>query len=175
MNRRRLSGALPALAAAAALAAGCASTPVYTGGGIDCRGAAWSAGVSSSAGAPVSADDNRMMDIIEAWIGTPYRYGGETKNGVDCSGFTQAVFREMGVSIPRTASTQAEAAEKVQPGELRFGDIIFFNTSGGGISHCGIYIGDGFFVHASARRGVVRQSLANPYYFSRIVSAGRFL
>lgn len=175
MHRGRVPGGLLAAAAAAVLAAGCASTPVYTGGGINCRGAAWSAGVSSSAGAPVSTDDRRMMDIIESWIGTPYRYGGETKDGVDCSGFTQAVFREMGVSIPRTASTQAEAAADVTPGDLRFGDIIFFNTSGGGISHCGIYIGDGFFVHASSSRGVVRQSLANPYFFSRIVSAGRFL
>ncbi len=162
------------VAAMLALAA-CSPAPVYTGGGIDCRGAAWSAGVSSNAGEPVTGGDRRMMDIIEAWIGTPYVYGGETKNGVDCSGFTQAVFHEMGVSIPRTAGAQAEAARQVQPGDLRFGDIIFFNTSGGGISHCGIYIGDGFFVHASSSRGVVRQSLANPYFFSRIVSAGRFL
>ncbi|MDM7992702.1 MAG: C40 family peptidase [Candidatus Fermentibacter sp.] len=162
------------LAALLALAA-CSPAPVYTGGGIDCRGAAWSAGVSSNAGEPVTGGDRRMMDIIEGWIGTPYRYGGETKDGVDCSGFTQAVFAEMGIAIPRTAGTQAEAARQVQPGDLRFGDIIFFNTSGSGISHCGIYIGDGFFVHASSSRGVVRQSLANPYFFSRIVGAGRFL
>lgn len=163
--------ALPAVL----LAAGCASTPVYTGQGINCRGAAWSAGVSASAGAPVTVDDRRMMDVIESYIGTPYRYGGETRDGIDCSGFTQAVYHEIGIDIPRTASTQAEAAREVQPGDLQFGDIIFFNTSGSGISHCGIYIGDGFFVHASSSRGVIRQTLANPYFFTRIVSAGRFL
>lgn len=167
---------VPAPVAAALLAVlSCAPRAVYTGGGIRCRGGDWSAGISSSAGAPVTGRDRTLMEAIEDWMGTPYVYGGTTKSGVDCSGFTQAVFREAGVEIPRTASQQAAAAQDVEPGRLRFGDLIFFNTSGSGISHVGIYVGDGFFVHASSSRGVVRETLAHPYFFSRIVSAGRFL
>ncbi len=162
------------VAAAALVVAGCAR-PVYLGQGLRCRGGLWASGASSSGAGPVSADDRRMMQVIESWMGTPYLYGGTTRSGVDCSGFTQAVYAEIGVEIPRTASQQAEAAHRVDPDDLEFGDLLFFNTSGGGISHVGIYLGGGFFVHASSSRGVKRESLANPYYITRIVGAGRFL
>ncbi len=164
-----------ACACAAILLASCASAPVYRGPGTACRGASWSARVSSSAGGPVGDRETALMDAIDGYMGTPYVYGGTSPQGIDCSGLTQAVFREIGVEIPRTASQQAAAAEPVQAPDLRFGDLVFFNTSGSGISHVGIYIGNGFFVHASSSRGVVRETLANPYYLGRLVSAGRFL
>jgi cell wall-associated NlpC family hydrolase len=151
------------------------SAPVYRGSGVRCSGGDWSAGISASGSGPVGADQQRMMSVIDSYMGTPYVYGGTTHDGIDCSGFTQAVYREIGVDIPRTASQQAEAARDVSPGSLEFGDILFFNTSGSGISHCGIYIGEGFFVHASSSSGVRRETLANPYFASRIVGAGRFL
>lgn len=156
------------------LAAAC-STPVYRGEGLRCTGGEWSAGVSASGGGPSGADEQHMMSAIDSYMGTPYVYGGTGHDGIDCSGFTQAVYREVGIEIPRTASQQAAASARVGPGDLRFGDLVFFNTSGSGISHVGIYIGDGFFVHASTSHGVRRESLANPYYASRIVQAGRFL
>ncbi len=108
-------------------------------------------------------------------MGTPYVYGGNTRNGVDCSAFTQAVFRSVGIDIPRRASRQAAAAQNVSRSSLKYGDLVFFNTSGSGISHCGIYLGNGEFVHASSSRGVVRDLLSHPYYSTRFVSAGRFL
>jgi cell wall-associated NlpC family hydrolase len=164
---RRLVILLPLLAA-------CSSAPVYTGRGIVCRAGDWSSGAAVVSG-PVSGSERSMMDEIESWIGTPYVYGGTTKSGVDCSGFTQAVYLASGIEIPRTASQQAAASTEVSPGSLQFGDLLFFNTSGSGISHCGIFIGDGFFVHASSSRGVVRETIAKPYYSTRLVQAGRFL
>jgi cell wall-associated NlpC family hydrolase len=150
------------------------SAPVYRGVGQSCVGGSWSAGISASGRGPVGADDQRMMSVIDSYMGTPYVYGGTTRDGIDCSGFTQAVYGELGVEIPRTASQQAAAARQVGPASLEFGDLVFFNTSGSGISHVGIYVGEGFFVHASSSSGVRRDSLANPYYAARIVSAGRF-
>lgn len=156
------------------LLTGCGSLPVYRGEGIHCSGGKWSE-VASTGSGPRSAADNDIMNEIDRWLGTPYVYGGTTRSGVDCSGFTQSVYRAVDIEIPRTASQQASSATNVSPSNLRFADLIFFNTSGSGISHVGIYIGNGFFVHASSSRGVVRESLSKEYYANRIVSAGRFL
>ena len=152
----------------------CSSTPVYRGDGIHCTGGSWSE-ISSSGGSPITSDDNVLMDEIESWMGTPYVYGGESRSGVDCSAFTQAVYQAVNINIPRTASQQSAASEVVNPPNLQFGDLIFFNTSGSGISHVGIYIGNGFFAHASSSRGVVKESLAKQYYADRIVTVGRFM
>jgi murein DD-endopeptidase / murein LD-carboxypeptidase len=152
----------------------CSSAPVYRGDGIHCAGGAWSE-ISSAGGGPRTSTDNSMMGEIQSWMGTPYLYGGESRSGVDCSGFTQAVYSSVNIDIPRTASQQAAASQVVAPADLRFGDLIFFNTSGSGISHVGIYLGNGFFAHASSSRGVVRESLSKQYYADRIVSAGRFM
>jgi len=162
------------------LLSGCVSAPVYTGGGVSCRGPMpWSTGDSGTAATgppnPTNSIQQRMQSEINSWMGTPYVYGGVSKSGVDCSGFTQAVFRSVGIEIPRRASTQAEAAESVSRNNLQYGDLVFFNTSGSGISHCGIYLGNGEFVHSSSSRGVVRDLLSHPYYSSRFISAGRYL
>ncbi|MBD3369827.1 NlpC/P60 family protein [Candidatus Fermentibacteria bacterium] len=156
------------------LAVGCSTTPVYTGSGLRCEGSTLSSAASASGG-PRGSLENSLSSEIQSWLGTPYVYGGESKSGVDCSGLTQQVFAAVGISIPRRASEQAEAAQDVSPGELRFGDLLFFNTSGSGISHVGVYVGNGFFVHASSSRGVVRQSIAHPYYSTRLAKVGRFL
>ena len=170
----RLLSALLCLLFLAILFLSCGSTPVYRGNGINCSGGNWS-GIISSGGTPRTSTDNRMMDEINSWIGTRYSYGGESRSGVDCSAFTQAIYRAVDIDIPRTASQQAATADIVNPSIIKFGDLIFFNTSGSGISHVGIYIGNGFFVHASSSRGVVRESLSSEYYSSRIVSVGRYM
>jgi len=172
----RHAGWLPGAAAAILLVvSGCGTLPVYKGAGIVCAGGRWAAGVSSGSGGPSNTTERSLLSEIDSWMGTPYLYGGETRSGVDCSGFTQAVYGSIGVEIPRTASQQAAASTEVSPGGLEFGDLVFFNTSGSGISHVGIYIGNGFFAHASSSQGVVRESLAKEYYAARIVSAGRVL
>lgn len=163
--------------------AGCSSAPVYRGDGVNCRGPMPSStGGTATAGTAATAPPNpsnsiehRMQGEIDSWMGTPYVYGGVSKSGVDCSGFTQAVYRSVGIEIPRRASRQSAAAQTVSRNNLKYGDLIFFNTSGSGISHCGIYLGNDQFVHASSSRGVVRDLLTHPYYSSRYVTGGRFL
>jgi len=179
------------------LALGCGSLPAYRGQGITCRGpsgipveVARGSGTTTAGGGqadggsgagevrmevPASRAAQTILDEIEHWYGTPYVYGGSTKNGTDCSGFTQSVYRTVGIEIPRRASRQAAAARNVSRGSLRPGDLVFFNTSGSGISHVGIYLGDGHFAHAATSRGVVRESLSHPYYTTRFVQGGRFL
>ncbi len=154
--------------------AGCRTIPVYRGDGVHCTGGSW-AYISSTGSGPRSSIDNKMSDEIDSWMGTPYLYGGNSRSGVDCSAFTQSVYRAVDIEIPRTASQQASEAENVNPSDLKFGDLLFFNISGSGISHVGIFIGNGFFVHSSTSRGVVRESLSKEYYANRIISAGRFI
>lgn len=171
------------------LAQGCGSFPAYRGRGITCRGpsgvpveiargsgaATVEEGVPAVQQVPSPGAARTIVEEAERWYGTPYVYGGSTKNGTDCSGFTQSVYRTAGIEIPRRASRQAAAARNVSRGSLRPADLVFFNTSGSGISHVGIYLGDGYFVHAATSRGVVRESLSHPYYTTRFVQGGRFL
>ena len=163
---------------------GCSSAPVYKGQGVNCRGPMPSSASTTISGSveaatrppsPSNSIEHQMQSEIDGWMGTPYVYGGVSKSGVDCSGFTQAVYRSIGFEIPRRASRQSAVAQSVSRNNLKYGDLIFFNTSGSGISHCGIYLGNGEFVHASSSRGVVRDLLNHPYYSSRYVTAGRFL
>ena len=150
------------------------SKPVYQGDGVQCSGGEWT-NVSTTGPGPVSSIEKDLESVINSYLGTPYQYGGNSHSGIDCSGLTQQVFSEIGVNIPRTASSQASAAQAVQPGNLRFGDLLFFNTSGGSVSHVGIYLGNGIFVHSSSSKGVVREMLGHPYYATRLIGAGRVL
>lgn len=107
-------------------------------------------------------------------MGTPYRWGGESTRGFDCSGFVRYVFRQAeGINLPRTSREQAKVGKPVKRDELRPGDIITFATSGGSrVSHVGVYIGDNKFIHSSSSRGVRIDTLTG-YYAKRFVSARR--
>ena len=119
-----------------------------------------------------------MVDRALSWIGVRYRFGGQDeKKGFDCAGFVRRVFSSIAVDLPRTAATQFSQGCIVPREDLQPGDLVFFrNTYKRGISHVGIYIGDGEFVHAAnRRRAVVVDKLDTPYFSSRFAGGRRVM
>jgi cell wall-associated NlpC family hydrolase len=108
------------------------------------------------------------------YLGARYRYGGSGARGFDCSGFTSYIYRQHGITLPHNSAAQYRVGKPVSRSELRPGDLVFFRTRGNRISHVGIYIGNGKFVHASSARGRVRiDTLTSGYYHQRYVGARR--
>jgi peptidoglycan DL-endopeptidase CwlO len=106
--------------------------------------------------------------------GTPYRNGGGDPNGFDCSGFTQYVFAQYGVSLPRDVRSQFRIGTPVKAENLVAGDVIFFTTTDPGPSHVAIAIGGDEFVHAPSSSGVVRvEHLSSSYWAPRYLGARR--
>ena len=117
--------------------------------------------------------NKKMFEFIDDWYGTPYRLGGTTKKGVDCSAFTQFLFAGVyGFSIPRTAREQYNLTNRISRTELKEGDLIFFNTRGG-VSHVGVYLQNNKFVHASTSGGVMISDIFDDYWVKKFVGVGR--
>lgn len=109
------------------------------------------------------------------YLGKPYVWGASGPKAFDCSGFTSYVYSTFGVSLPHKASSQAGVGQTVSKSNLQAGDLVFFNTTGG-ISHVGMYIGSGQFIHASSGSNKVTISeLSSSYYASRFVTAKRII
>ncbi len=110
-----------------------------------------------------------------SFLGARYRFGGNSPRALDCSSFTQQVFRLLDVRLPRTAREQFEVGNIVPQGDLRRGDLVFFRTYAPYASHVGIYLGNRKMIHASSRdHRVVISSMDTPYYLSRYLGARRF-
>jgi len=118
---------------------------------------------------------SKLENTVESLLGTKYRYGGTTTKGFDCSGFVRYVFDKLGIDLPRSSREQYKIGQKVAKDELRVGDLVFFNTNGKGVSHVGIYMGDGRFVHSSTNKGVTYTSMSDKYYSKRYLGARRIL
>lgn len=123
----------------------------------------------------LKADSIKMLkNTAYGFLGTRYRFGGSSRSGIDCSSFVQKVFRELEVSLPRTAREQFQVGNEVSPGDLQKGDLIFFRTYAPFPSHVGIYLGDNRMIHASSRdRRVVISPMNTPYYRARFIGAKR--
>jgi len=117
--------------------------------------------------------NTELFTVIDEWWATRYKYGGEDKQGIDCSAFTGKVLSLVyGVNLPRTATEQYKLVEKITKENLLEGDLVFFNTRGG-VSHVGVYLGDNYFVHSSVKNGVTINSLTDDYYGSKFIGGGR--
>lgn len=122
-----------------------------------------------------SASSSEVVNYAYNFLGRPYVYGASGPNAFDCSGLTSYVFRQFGVSLPRTSSSQFGVGMRVSRSDLQPGDLVFFNTYSS-ISHVGIYIGGGEFIHASSTgKPVMISSLSEGYYNSRFAGARRVM
>ncbi|MDG5767407.1 NlpC/P60 family protein [Balneolales bacterium ANBcel1] len=128
-----------------------------------------------SCGSPRGAVDpeTRLIQHFQRWEGTPYRLGGSTRQGIDCSAFVQIVMSDaFGISLPRTTREQLEFGSRVNPRSARLGDLVFFQT-GRTTFHVGIMMRGDFFMHASTSRGVTIDRLSEPYWQQRMIQVRR--
>lgn len=125
---------------------------------------------------PVETLTNTMLyNLIDEWWRTPYRMGGTTKKGIDCSAFVQTLMMGVfAVQLPRTAREQRNYSSWIPVSDLHEGDLVFFNTRGG-VSHVGVYLHNNKFVHASTSSGVMISDLHDTYWSRKFIGAGRIL
>ncbi len=128
----------------------------------------------------LAARQQAIVRTAQSYLGTPYKHGGTSRKGIDCSGLSCQVYREaVGISLPRTADAQATVGEKVSLSEAQVGDLVFFREpKAQKITHVGILISDGKtgrFIHASTRAGVREDSLHDPHWKARLVAIRRVL
>jgi lipoprotein Spr len=121
-------------------------------------------------------DNQALYTEVSGWLGTPYRTGGSSKSGTDCSGLTSQIYRNVyRIRLPRTSGAQYNNSNKVSKSDLREGDLVFFTSSRSGkkVAHSGIYLKNGKFIHASSSQGVIISSLNEDYYRKYWKSGGR--
>lgn len=122
-------------------------------------------------------DNHALYTEVSGWLGTPYRSGGSSKNGTDCSGLATQIYRKVyNIRLPRTSDAQYSSSNKVAKRNLREGDLVFFasNRSRKRVAHSGIYLKNGKFIHASSSQGVIISSLNEDYYRTHWISGGRY-
>jgi cell wall-associated NlpC family hydrolase len=135
-------------------------------------------GLATARHSPSASSVQKLLGEGLMYIGVPYRWGGSSPiTGMDCSGLVQLVFRNsVGIDLPRTALEQSAQGNRVNPLDLKPGDLVFFNTMGENISHVGIYVGNGKFLHAPATGKLVRiDKLSTKFWERRYVTARRVI
>lgn len=153
---------------------GCTGTPRF-GGGYH-KAEKRSQPNKKSSATHTAIDPIAMGQIIDTYLGKPYSGKGTSQKGYDCSEFVGAVFNEYAsIHLPRTTEKMYKSGRWVERGDLFFGDLVFFDTGGKGVSHLGIYIGFDEFVHSSTSNGIIISSLNERYYKRRYLGARRVL
>lgn len=133
------------------------------------------AGYSRKLGFPVDKNCNKkLMETSASWLGVPYKYGGASKSGVDCSGLVCSIYKDVyGKQLPRTSTDMYDKYDKVKESNLKEGDLVFFNYDSKKVSHVGIYLKDDKFIHASTKKGVIIGDLNDPYNKKYFLRGGR--
>lgn len=127
----------------------------------------------------VKKEVTKVLKTAHSFLGTPYKYGGANRSGLDCSGLVINAYDGAGIQMPRKSTEQAEKGREVKLRDVREGDLVFFITSGSVINHVGIVDkivkGEVFFIHSSTSKGVIVSSLEETYWNRRFVKAVRVL
>ena len=124
---------------------------------------------------PIASPGAGVADLAEQYVGSPYRWGGMSPTGFDCTGFVMWVYGQFGIGLPHNEAGQLASGAAVSAYDLQPGDVLAFaNTYRRGLSHVGIYVGNGQFVHAAdERHGVIISQLWDSYWGPRFVGASR--
>lgn len=162
---------------AASFLAGCQGTPRYGGGLHNQEPDYKPEEKEQAASVPGTGVDPLVMgEIIDRFLGRPYSDSIKTQTAMDCSEFVGAVYYEYSsIHLPRTVENLFQTGRVVADGDLRFGDLVFFDTGGQGASHVGIYVGFDEFVHSSTSSGIVISNLNDKYYGKRFLGARRVI
>jgi hypothetical protein len=116
-----------------------------------------------------------FIKAIVPWLGSPYKYGGNSRNGTDCSGLVSSIYSSyFKIELDRTSLLIYQNARKINKSEVKEGDLVFFKTDGKKVSHVGITITPDHFIHASSKKGVIVNSLSETYYSKSFVSFGSY-
>ncbi|MEJ2394381.1 MAG: C40 family peptidase [Candidatus Thiodiazotropha sp.] len=130
---------------------------------------------TTTASPPIEATHNAVRTAL-AQLNKPYRYGGKTPRGFDCSGLIYYAYQRSGLAIPRTTAEQLRNSHTVALEEIAPGDLLFFRQRKKRASHVGLYVGDGRFIHAStSEQAVILSRLDSPYWINHLVAVGRYL
>ncbi|NTE01207.1 hydrolase [Agrobacterium tumefaciens] len=128
---------------------------------------------SKAADAMSNLKSKQLYKFITDWTGVKYRFGGLDKSGIDCSGFAFLLEKEIyGITLPRISRDQASVVKNKNIDNLKEGDLVFFSFGGSNVDHVGVYLNNGFFVHASTNRGVIVDDLNLPAYQKVLVKSG---
>jgi len=118
----------------------------------------------------------RLIDRAREWIGVPYAWGGNSRKGVDCSGFVMEIFKKESFMLPRTAAGQFHyLGIEDNMDNLTLGDLVFFSYDGTHINHVGIYSGYGMMIHASSSRGVIEDTFISGYFRGKFAGGGKII
>ncbi|MDR2465940.1 MAG: C40 family peptidase [Prevotellaceae bacterium] len=112
-----------------------------------------------------------LYELLDQWLGTPYKYGGMSRSGIDCSGFVSVVYKSLTNRVIQRSTKDLDKAIKITK-NLQEGDLVFFEFDGKVVSHVGLYLHNGKFVHASSSRGVTISDLTSDYYVARFKHGG---
>ena len=120
-----------------------------------------------------SIENPKLYILLDEWIGVPYKYAGSSKSGTDCSGLVKSIYAQFtSKPLPRSSAELSKVINPVKTDKLREGDLVFFNYDAKSNSHVGIYLQNGFFVHASSMKGVIISDLKSDYYKGRFSKGG---
>ncbi|MGN0002339.1 MAG: C40 family peptidase [Sphingobacterium composti] len=114
-----------------------------------------------------------LYEFVDEWMGSPHRMGGQTKSGIDCSGFVGVIYQQVyGKNLPRSSRDMSDVIKRKYDNQLKEGDLVFFSFGGKVIDHVGIYLHNDKFVHVSTKQGVVISNLKDPWYYKYFTRCG---